>query len=328
MFSNFVSLGEACKVAASMSKYGLRSFSGPFDWVITRRFDMVLHYLENDFEDFLEKSKLEPIDEAGIRFKNAGGVIFLHEEYPFTKKYDVLEQKYRKRIDRFLTETKKKTCFLRSCADSEEISYITENYQYIDKIIKKQNIQNEIVFLIRKDCYFEKQIPFQYYIMPEECSGKALRNYFDEANQFLCFCAHHFYSISMMRNIEFDVKKMKEKEQIKEQIQQRRYDTLLKLFDLDCTKVPIPKDIIIYGAGNVGVSFYKKVKEICNVICFIDRKNAGEKIDNLPVIKLEELNYSSNASIIVTATYDYDNICEGVRRYYAEANIISLDAFL
>ena len=73
MFSNFVSLGEACKVAASMSKYGLRSFSGPFDWVITRRFDMVLHYLENDFEDFLEKSKLEPIDEAGIRFKNAGG---------------------------------------------------------------------------------------------------------------------------------------------------------------------------------------------------------------------------------------------------------------
>ena len=44
MFSNFVSLGEACKVAASMSKYGLRSFSGPFDWVITRRFDMVLHY--------------------------------------------------------------------------------------------------------------------------------------------------------------------------------------------------------------------------------------------------------------------------------------------
>lgn len=35
-FSNFVSLGYICPVAASMSKYGLRSWSGPFDWLITK----------------------------------------------------------------------------------------------------------------------------------------------------------------------------------------------------------------------------------------------------------------------------------------------------
>lgn len=45
-------------------------------------------------------------------------------------------------------------------------------------------------------------------------------------------------------------------------------------------------------------------------------------------IKVEELDYGNNVSIIVTATYDYDNISEGIRRYCAEANIISLDAFL
>lgn len=72
MFSNFVSLGTACPVASSMSKYGLRSFSGSFDWFITSRFDIVLHYLENDFKDFLERSKLEPIDGTGLRFKNSG----------------------------------------------------------------------------------------------------------------------------------------------------------------------------------------------------------------------------------------------------------------
>ena len=60
----------------------------------------------------------------------------------------------------------------------------------------------------------------------------------------------------------------------------------------------------------------------------IDRKRAGEKVDDLPRIKVEELDYGNNVSIIVTATYDYDNISEGIRRYCAEANIISLDAFL
>ena len=326
MFSNFVSLGTACPVASSMSKYGLRSFSGPFDWLITSRFDIVLHYLENDFKDFLEKSKLESIDEAGLRFKNSGGVVFLHEEYPFKERYDALEQKYRKRIDRFLRETEKRTCFLRFCANSEEISYILENYQYIEKIIKKRNNQNEIIFLIKKDYYFQKPLPFQYYIMPVESPGKALRNYFDGANQFLDYCAHHFDAVSMMRNLEFDVKKRDEETQMR--IKQRRYETLLKLFDLDCTKISIPKDIIIYGAGNIGVSFYKKVKGICNTICFVDRKRAGEKIDDLPIIKVEELDYGNNADIIVTATYDYDNISEEIKRYRAEANIISLDVFL
>lgn len=258
--------------------------------------------------------------------KTLGGVVFLHEEYPFKERYDALEQKYRKRIDRFLRETEKRTCFLRFCANSEEISYILENYQYIEKIIKKRNNQNEIIFLIKKDYYFQKPLPFQYYIMPVESPGKALRNYFDGANQFLDYCAHHFDAVSMMRNLEFDVKKRDEETQMR--IKQRRYETLLKLFDLDCTKISIPKDIIIYGAGNIGVSFYKKVKGICNTICFVDRKRAGEKIDDLPIIKVEELDYGNNADIIVTATYDYDNISEEIKRYRAEANIISLDVFL
>mgnify|MGYP001034593345 CR=1 FL=1 len=68
MFSNFVSLGSGCLVAASMSTYGLRSWSGPFDWIRTDRFDVVLQYIENGFKDFLEKGKLESIDNSKMRF--------------------------------------------------------------------------------------------------------------------------------------------------------------------------------------------------------------------------------------------------------------------
>jgi len=48
----------------------------------------------------------------------------------------------------------------------------------------------------------------------------------------------------------------------------------------------------------------------------------------LTIIKVEELDYGNNADIIVTATYDYANISEEIKRYRAEANIISLDVFL
>lgn len=38
MFANYISLGGECFIAASMAKYGLRSFSGPFDWCISPPF--------------------------------------------------------------------------------------------------------------------------------------------------------------------------------------------------------------------------------------------------------------------------------------------------
>lgn len=51
MFENFISLGWFCGTAASMSKYGLRSWFGPFDWYFSN-FPGVLSCMENDFIDF------------------------------------------------------------------------------------------------------------------------------------------------------------------------------------------------------------------------------------------------------------------------------------
>ena len=52
MYNSFISLGWFCGVASSMSKYGLRSFSSPFDWYFSD-FKSVLHFIETDFIDFL-----------------------------------------------------------------------------------------------------------------------------------------------------------------------------------------------------------------------------------------------------------------------------------
>ena len=58
-FENCISLGWFCGTASSMSRYGLRSHSGPFDWFFSD-FDSVLKVIETDFSDFMKKENLVP----------------------------------------------------------------------------------------------------------------------------------------------------------------------------------------------------------------------------------------------------------------------------
>lgn len=77
MFDYFVSLGYSCPTASSMSKYGLRSFSGLFDWLISADFSWVLHFIETDFTDFLQKDRLELFDNHLKKFRDtASGFVF------------------------------------------------------------------------------------------------------------------------------------------------------------------------------------------------------------------------------------------------------------
>ena len=88
MFDYFISLGFTCPVASSMSKYGLRSFSGVFDWLITPDFGWVLHYIETDFKDFLLQENLERYDEYPLHFRyKQSGFRFLHETVVFESRY-------------------------------------------------------------------------------------------------------------------------------------------------------------------------------------------------------------------------------------------------
>ncbi len=73
------------------------------------------------------------------------------------------------------------------------------------------------------------------------------------------------------------------------QIVQLRYWTLLKLVDFDSAHVKLPKEIIIYGAGNIGKTLYYKIKSQCKVKCFVDKVNYGNSIDGIPVIRLDEV---------------------------------------
>jgi hypothetical protein len=172
MFDNFVSLGSACPVAASMAKYGLRSWSGPFDWLITMNLGWVLHYIENNFEDFLLYENIEEYNELKHFREIASDFMFVHEEQPIAKTYNLVKAKYQRRIDRFIEKTKKPTCFLRAVLGENEDDIIIENALYISQVIKKQNKYNEIIFLVKEGIEIQN-IPFHSYSMSAEWGGEA-----------------------------------------------------------------------------------------------------------------------------------------------------------
>ncbi len=329
VFSNFISLGSACQTASSMGKYGLRSWSGPFDWLVTDSLKWVLHYMETDFADFLKKENLERCHENPKTFvERESGFIFRHDhEYPFEDKYDKLKEKYQKKIDRFQEETVKKTCFLRTVISSDEVKYIARNYEYINDIIKRKNSRSEIIFLLRQEVEISIPIPFRYYVMPGKWNGgpnAVIRSWFDGADEFLEYCIRRYDVMTLMKNIVFD----RNKQEKIFNIAQERYQTLLKLTDCEINNMDIPEKVIIYGAGNIGRRFYKIIKGKCEVKCFIDKDCAGEVIDRIPVQRLEEVGRGEQVSYIVTPTYDFQNILEDIKAHDDSAKIISLDSIL
>lgn len=219
MFQNFVSLGQACSVASSMSKYGLRSWSGPFDWLVTSNFNWVLHYIENEFEDFLPREYLRRLDDNKSndrQFRDEqSGFIFNHDcEYAFEEQYEELKQKYQRRIDKFLEATTSPTCFLRNIVSQNEIDYISSNQAYINRVIKKGNSQNEIVFIADYGLRFPAgffyrgcRIPAMIHTGGGHFTYNELRSLFDGLDEFLEWCAQNYDSQSIIKGILFDRKK-------------------------------------------------------------------------------------------------------------------------
>jgi len=142
MFDNYISLGSACHVAASMEKLGIRSFSGPFDWYVSS-FKGVLECLENDFKDFLCRDNLQILDNPTYFKDLKYDFTFSHEiTTSLDDEYDLVCEKYKRRIENFKRRIQERTCFLRAISPNE-VDYVKNNSAYIQNLIggvfKKRN---------------------------------------------------------------------------------------------------------------------------------------------------------------------------------------------
>lgn len=157
-FENFISLGYFCEVASDLEKLGLRNTSSPFDWCITD-FKMNIRLIDNKFDNFMNYENLKQSCQNRNIYMDAVYKDFFFHDFSKYKsldsQYPKVKAKYNRRIQRFLTNIRKPTLFIRYISNevknsngrSAELEWIENNREYILKVLKRYNSQNEIIYI-------------------------------------------------------------------------------------------------------------------------------------------------------------------------------------
>ena len=104
------SLGEACFIAIHLRENGLRMFSGPFDWMYGSNFKTRCDILASKFENYFNKEDLEFKEyretNKMVTYRNKRTDIHynhdFHSDLPFDYEYNIVKEKYDRRINRLL----------------------------------------------------------------------------------------------------------------------------------------------------------------------------------------------------------------------------------
>lgn len=336
MFREFVSLGWFCGTVAAMSKCGLRSMSGVFDWCYSE-LESVLWLLDNDFLGFLEKENLQIRENNERIFDDTKyHMMFSHEvKISFECEFDSIYEKYMRRINRLRKEISiGPICFIRAIRNYNELDYVVNNEEYINSVIKKLNSNNEIVFLIPQYMKVSPSFRLKYYVLKingyQGLSKIAMRNLFDSNQDFIKWCHNNMDDNRRKDNLIFDLLKENEKlengyagtgveklyiQRLDEVYKQVRSDEvrihqLVKIAEVNWDTIELPSAIIIYGAGNIGKLLLSKIQNKCSVECFLDKNPRESSYKGVPILPITEINSVKSSVIIIVPTYDWWNIVE------------------
>ena len=343
MFKNYISLGWYCGTADSMSKFGFRSISGPFDWIRSSLED-VLWLWENEFDGFMDKENLEFFPDEKVCINKKYDLEFPHEvKECFEDEFEGIYLKYCRRIERFYKRIKEPTCFLRAIRDEAEIYYIIENENRIKKLVKKANAENEIVFLIPLSLQCDARLPFKFFevdsrvgIAPENSGfrfwgvtgGAYTRDIFDNRFDLLSYCCENIDEDIRKNNLLFDLKKMYSRTEKQYLKAKERYELTTKLLTTDFTGYIFPEKFIIYGAGSIGKLFCDKAYNKNAIECFVDAKPQEESYSDIPIISFSDICNTKSNTFIITVSYEYEAICNRIKSKIPQARILSLNYFL
>lgn len=302
IYDNCISLGWFCGTASSMSLHGLRSCSGPFDWYYSD-LNAVLEVIENDFSDFLLRENLQVVDDKPKEFFDTKyGFYYNHDiKENFEQEYFIIFKKYHRRVKRFLKDTKKPTCFLRTVRSNQEILYIKENKEYIERVIKKNNCKNEIIFLVPR---YMDDLPGDFFWFKLDINqyigkGFEMRTLFNSSKDFLAYCKERILPEEKIReNISYDDTIRMQNILLNFYIENRNdfiKQGLIDYFD------SIDSGVYIWGAGNRGVTLlnYLLDKGIrVNGIIDNDDEKIGNAVNGILVTKFSQL-YQNNINIFI-----------------------------
>lgn len=180
---NYISLGYFCSVASELEKFGLRTESSPFDWVISD-FEGVTANIKNHFSGYLDYNLLAQNVQNRAIYKNIKyNISFFHDfnNYePLKEQLPKVLEKYNRRIERFYKSITNPTLFIRYISDeatvngvSKELLYIEENYEQILELLKSFNPHNDILFIANDEVQSSK---LTIYHVTKDSNDKVARN--------------------------------------------------------------------------------------------------------------------------------------------------------
>lgn len=115
------------------------------------------------------------------------------------------------------------------------------------------------------------------------------------------------------------------------EVLESRVSRWARLENTDFSTVIYPDSISIYGCGQVGKIFSKKIRPYCRVKQFIDTQPRQDKYDNISVVSVENAIINEETVIVVIPTYDFERIVENIKKYHGQImnkNIIRFEDFL
>ncbi|WP_294240056.1 DUF1796 family putative cysteine peptidase [Pseudobutyrivibrio sp.] len=310
-YKNCISLGWFCGTASALSKLGLRSHSGPFDWYFSS-YKGVLANLENDFADFMKKDNLV-LDKENPKtfFDTKYGFHCNHDvKNDFEEEYADISAKYSRRVEAFREMVKSPTVFFRAVENNEEVLYINNNWQYAHKLVERYNSNNRIIYVLTSDMDSITENVESYRINIPEYKGETydMRHLFDTSKELLNICSNLIDISDMEENINFDNKENSQKASVAYVNKCIEEDIVGVDFAIsDILELKRNEEMFIWGAGKYGSILANYLKRHgVRVIGFIDNNKSGEIVDGFQVYSID--NVPEYAKIFIAVSNKQANV--------------------
>lgn len=326
-YDNCVSLGWFCGTASSLSKLGLRSHSGPFDWYFSHLW-AVISQIDNGFRDFMVKENLEIVDKDVKVFRDIKyGFHCNHDvQSSFEEEYSIIYERYMRRANTFMKMIKHPTVFFRCIRDDDEIKYINDNWEYIEKLLKSFNSNNQIVYVCHSGIkgLTDKVSVFELNI--DRYIGKTyeMRHMFDNSEELLDYCASLLSIDQMQSNVAFDNMMNSQKlvaEYVNKCVEENidDIDTVI----LDSLNTKSEDGIFLWGAGKYGIALARYLSDRNVVIRgIIDNKGAGETRGDFLIQSPDAIPNEANIFIAVADKEANDSIVKQIKNMGIKTNVI------
>ena len=202
---------------------------------------------------------------------------------------------------------------------ADEISYIVNNTDYIESVIKRYNSENSVVYLLSSSLaerVSDTELPFRHYNVQSEylCDAYGVRTLFDHNEDLKMFLQSIFPSERITRNKEYYAKLNSTcASEIYNAINNNDTSVIDKI--LAVLETTPQEGLYLWGFGYHGKALYRFLKD-CNVqvLGIIDQNADSMQIGDVSFINSADLQQGSKVFVSIADGAVCDEVMDGLEK--------------